>query len=48
VAPAFPFLFDGERPSRDLIAPQLGEQSRAVLARFGLAEAEINALLAAG
>ncbi|MEZ5232511.1 MAG: CoA transferase [Acidimicrobiales bacterium] len=45
-APAFPILFDGRRPSLDLLAPELGEHSRDVLARFGLDEEEIEALLA--
>lgn len=46
-APAFPLIFDGVRPSADVIPPLLGEHTREVLAEAGLTETEIDVLVAA-
>ena len=43
-----PLRFDGERADADLPPPALGEHTAEVLARIGIAEAEIERLRAAG
>jgi len=44
--PGFPFRYDGRRPNRELHPPQLGADTRAVLAEFGFTEAEIDVVTA--
>jgi CoA:oxalate CoA-transferase len=46
--PGFPIRFGGVKPDADLVAPHLGEHSRAVLTEAGLSATEIDDLLARG